>query len=88
MDRDTPHQYEQLPLLPAQFHFRDSHGIEVIFLAGKDVDLDGGRLPEHTSRFWLYPGADRAAHHRIAALLSVKWSFTWRAPLPACQDVA
>lgn len=88
LDRDAPPQYEQLPPLPAQFHFRDSHGTEVIFLAGKDTDLDGGQLPEHASRFWLYPGAATAAHHRIATLLSVRWSFAWRASVRACQDVA
>ena len=88
MGHDASPLYEQLPTLPAQFHFSDSVGTEVIFLAGKDTDLDGGQLPEHASRFWLYLGADRAAHHRIAALLSVRWSFTWQASVRTCQDVA
>src|SRR6266487_1953476 len=59
MEIDHPPEYEQVPCLPAQFHFQDTHGNEVIFLAGRDTDLDGVGFPEHASRFWLYPGADR-----------------------------
>jgi hypothetical protein len=62
MDIDVSPEYEQVPSLPAQFHFLDEHGTEAIFLAGPDADLDGVRLPEHASRFWLYPGADAAAY--------------------------
>src|SRR6266700_3711930 len=50
--------YAQMSPLPAQYHYRDKYGTEVIYLAGHDADLDGVRLPEHASRFWLYPGAD------------------------------
>jgi hypothetical protein len=88
MDIDVSPQYEQIPPLPAQFHFQDKHGNEVIFLAGRDTNLDGVQMPEHASRFWLYPGADRAAYHRVAHLLSARWSFAWRSSLHACQDVA
>jgi hypothetical protein len=88
MDIDAPPQYEQLPPLPAQFHFQDSHGDEVIFLAGRDADMDGMYLPEHASRFWLYPGADRAASRRVADVLATRWSLAWRSALPIHQDVA
>ena len=88
MEIDHPPEYEQVPCLPAQFHFQDTHGNEVIFLAGRDTNLDGVQLPEHASRFWLYPGADRAAYHRVATLLSVRLSFAWRSSLHACQNVA
>jgi len=88
MDTDAPPRYEQLPPLPSQFHFQDTHGNEVIFLAGRDVDLDGVGFPEHASRFWLYPGADRAVYGRVAHVLAVRWSLTWRSLSKARQDVA
>jgi signal recognition particle subunit SEC65 len=88
MDIDHPPEYEQVPCLPAQFHFQDEHGNEVIFLAGRDVDLDGVGFPEHASRFWLYPGADRAVYGRVANVLAVRWSLTWRSLSKARQDVA
>jgi hypothetical protein len=88
MDVDTSPEYEQVPPLPAQFHFQDKHGNEVIFLAGRDADLDGVGLPEHFSRFWLYAGADAAAYRRVAHVLAVKWSLSWQPAMQARQDVA
>jgi hypothetical protein len=88
LDTDVPPMYEQLPPLPAQFHFQDTHGNEVIFLAGRDVDLDGGLLPEHASRFWIYLGADAAAYRRIARMLAVRWSLAWQPSTQVRQDVA
>jgi len=88
MEIDHPPEYEQVPCLPAQFHFQDTHGNEVIFLAGRDTDLDGVGFPEHASRFWLYPGADRAVYGRVAHVLAVRWSLTWRSLSKACQEVA
>ena len=88
MDIDASPKYEHIPPLPAQFHFQDKLGNEVIFLAGRDTNLDGVQLPEHASRFWLYPGADRAAYHRVATLLSVRLSFAWRSSLHTYQNVA
>ncbi len=88
LDVDASPEYEQVPPLPAQFHFQDKHGTEAIFLAGPDADLDGIPLPEHASRFWLYPGADAAAYRRVAHVLAVKWSLTWQAESPARQHVA
>jgi hypothetical protein len=80
--------YEHLPSLPAQFHFRDRYGTEVIFLAGRDVELDGVRFPAHTSRFWMYPGADTSAFRRIAHALALRWSFRWQPAMQVRQDVA
>ena len=77
LDTDVPPMYEQLPPLPAQFHFQDTHGNEVIFLAGRDVDLDGGLLPEHA-----------AAYRRIARMLAVRWSLAWQPSTQVRQDVA
>jgi hypothetical protein len=77
-----------VPPLPAQYHYRDRRGSEVIFLAGSDADPDGTQLPEHASRFWLHPGADAGAARRVVQVLAVKWSLTWRMESPARQDVA
>src|SRR5215472_18736606 len=44
--------YTRLPSLPAQYHYTDAHGTQVIYLAGKDTPLDGERLLRHSSRFW------------------------------------
>ncbi len=74
-----------VPSLPAQFHYRKGT-CEVIFLAGRDVDLDGIQLPEHASRFWLYAGTD--ALRSIANVLAVRWPLTWRRLPESCQDVA
>ncbi len=88
MDIDASPEYEHVPPLPAQFHFQDEHGTEVIFLAGRDVDLDGLQLPEHASRFWLYAGADTKFYQRTAHVLAVKWSLRWRAESQVSQEVA
>lgn len=78
MDIDSSPEYEHVPPLLAQFHFEDNHGTEAIFLAGPDADLDGIRLPEHASRFWIYPGADAAAFRRTASALAVRWLLIWQ----------
>jgi hypothetical protein len=75
LDIDVSPDYEHLPCLPAQFHFQDEQGNEVLFLAGRDVDFDGRGFPEHASRFWLYAGADRAVYQRVARALADRWSF-------------
>ena len=68
----------QTPPVPAQFHFRDAHGTEVIYLAGKDVGEEGECLPSHASRFWLYPGVDAAAAHLVAQFCATKWRLSWQ----------
>src|SRR5438876_11148261 len=85
----VPSACEGVPTLPAQYHYCDQlHGSEVIFLAGCDADLDGVQLPEHASRFWLYPGADAGAARWVAHVLAAKWSFAWRSESQARQRVA
>ena len=88
MGVDASPEYEQIPSLPAQFHFQDEHGNEVIFLAGRDVDLDGVQLPEHAARFWMYPGADTVAYQRTASALAVRWSLAWRSSIQVRQQSA
>jgi hypothetical protein len=78
----------EVPPLPAQYHYRDRRGSEVIFLAGPDADPDGAQLPEHASRFWIHPGADARATRWVAQMLAVKWILTWQPVSPARQDVA
>ena len=69
--------YKQLPDLPAQYHYQ-TQGLEVIYLAGEDIPLDGECFPGHASRFWVYPGPDGATFGRIIAALSAQWLLTWQ----------
>jgi len=76
----------QIPALPAQYHYSDGSGTEVIYLAGCDPDLDGIGLPAHASRFWLFPGAGPDAYHRAVSLLALRWRLRWR-PAEATHSV-
>ena len=78
MDAVISPEYAQLPPLPAQYHYRDRHGSEVVFLAGHDADIDDVRLPAHASRFWIYPGANVGAVWWIAHTLDMKSSLAWQ----------
>jgi hypothetical protein len=82
--------YTQLPDLPAQYHYTDVYGTQVIYLVGRDAPLDGERFPRHASRFWVYPGADAGACRRIVAVLATRWLLTWlRSPRPhVLADIA
>jgi hypothetical protein len=84
----VPSAYDGVPPLPAQYHYRDRHGSEVIFLAGRAADLDGVELPEHASRFWLYAGTDAEAARWITHVLAIQWSLNWQPLSQARQDVA
>jgi hypothetical protein len=74
-----------LPTLPAQYHYKDTCGTEVIYLAGRDTPLEGEVFPFHASRFWLSTGADAQAFQRAKSTLVLRYQFTWRAP---CEDAA
>lgn len=78
MDAVTYGQWQPVPDLPAQYHYRDEYGTEVIYLAGRDANIDGERLPAHASRFWLSPGRDEYAYRNIASALSTTYRFGWR----------
>ena len=84
----VPSACAEVPQLPAQYHYRDQRGNEVIYLAGLDTDPDGAPLPKHASRFWLHPGADAGATQWVAQVLAVKGSFAWRMESAVRQDVA
>jgi hypothetical protein len=70
--------YQQLPDLPAQFHYRSSGGDEVLYLAGQDSPLDGERFPRHASRFWAYAGSDAQMFRHLISALSARWLLTWQ----------
>jgi hypothetical protein len=80
MDAVTYPVSSSTPSLPAQFHFSDEQGTDVIFLAGKDTPMDGERFPPHASRFWVAPGADTAAYQRVVQALASRWMLTWHRP--------
>lgn len=89
MDAFLPPAYSDLAQLPAQFHFEDSSGMSIIYLAGEDrAPEDGERLPPHKSRFWAYPGADAHIFGWITQSVAHRWSFTWLRLSQARQDVA
>ena len=81
MDEQRDHPYE-LPPLPAQYHYKDASGTEVIYLAGRDYPLneDGYSLPPHASRFWLYMGANAQAYQLAASTLALQWQLAWCDP--------
>ena len=81
------HAWSATPDLPAQFHFQDEQGTEVVFLAGRDTPTDGEHFPPHASRFWISPGADLAAPQRVEQVLANRWGLTWQGP-PARQDLS
>ena len=85
-EQDDLHTLVHLPALPAQYHYKDAHGTEVIYLAGRDTPLEDGEVfPFHASRFWLYTGADAQAFQLTMSTLALRYQFTWRVP---CEDAA
>jgi len=68
---------EHLPALPAQHHYKDAFGTEVLYLAGRDTPLEGESYPRHASRFWLYAGAHPQAFQLAQTRLSLAYQFTW-----------
>jgi hypothetical protein len=89
MDAQPSHTSPLSPL-PAQYHYKDACGTEVIYLAGRDMALDGKSLPPHASRFWLYAGADSEAFILTLSTLAGHYRLVWRdsSPQTAEQEVA
>ena len=76
-----------LPALPAQYHYKDACGTEVIYLAGRDTALEGEVLPLHASRFWLYPGANAQGFQLARSMLALSFQLSWIDPSePAIQQ--
>lgn len=66
-------------VLPAQFHYKDRHGTEIIYLAGKDHSArDEPYYPEHASRWWLYPGSSQYSYNLVLQSLSKKYNLSWK----------
>ena len=86
-----PASANQLPALPAQYHYgRSPDGMGIIYLAGRDTPMSGEHFPHHASRFWAYAGADASAFSLITGTLAGKWSFDWQrhGQFPATDEVA
>jgi hypothetical protein len=92
---ETVQEYLHLPPLPAQYHFEDDWGTQVVFLAGTDTPLladdesdeeKDGELrvdyPPHASRFWLIPGANQLSTHRVQEALAACLGFRWNVDEP------
>ena len=88
MDAIVYPTYTQLSDLPAQYHYQNDQGTEVIYLHGRDTDPDGLPFPAHASRFWVYCGRDERASRRIVQGLAQRWVCSWRRLSQRCQDVA
>ncbi len=73
-----PSPYHTIPALPAQYHYQDSCGTEVLYLAGRDFfNEDGVKLPPHCSRWWLYPGRDPEEAASVTQALTAQWFMMW-----------
>jgi hypothetical protein len=89
MDAFPSAAFFDVAALPAQYHYRDRHGTEVIYLQGPDANTDGIPLPEHASRFWAYLSRNAEVYRRITQAVATRWGFEWRLPLSQThQDVA
>lgn len=90
---EVAQEYLHLPPLPAQYHFEDDWGTQVLFLAGPDTplladDRDGdddedelpagcASYPFHASRFWLIPGGNALTTRRVQEALAAQLAFRW-----------
>lgn len=80
--------------MPAQFHYRDCHGTEAIYLAGRDTDFGGHGIPAHRSRFWVTCGRDMQAYGHVVWALAAQYGLHWRpesssqSQVPSHADVA
>jgi len=77
MDAKHP-RYKDTPPLPAQYHFKDGSGTEVIFLAGKDSDEEGRWITPHASRWWIYPGRSQYNYSMVKQELAKRWKLSWK----------
>ncbi len=97
MQAETSQEGQCLAPLPAQFHYADDVGTEVVYLAGEDrpslgdgdeLDLCALGSPEHESRFWLFAGASTFATQRTLRTLQMQYRLTWLDGIPAQVEAA
>ena len=70
--------YLNCATMPAQFHYRDRYGTEVVYLAGRDhPDGAGNKYPNHVSRWWLYSGSSQDAYSLVVQTLSAAFGIQW-----------
>jgi len=70
--------YMHISPVPAQYHYREeTHGTEVIYLAGQDASEEGESLPSHASRFWINPGASPQTTQLVAQTAAQCWQVAW-----------
>jgi hypothetical protein len=73
-----PAPFHGVPALPAQYHYQDHNGTQVIYLAGKDFfSEDGLKLPPHLSRWWMYPGQSHEEAVKVVQVLTARWLMAW-----------
>jgi hypothetical protein len=89
MEGSPAYPSDNIPALPAQYHYQDAYGTEVIYLAGRDIPPEDGLhyLP-HCSRFWVYPGARSEAYQQVIASITARWFVMWfpvREPVASAQ---
>lgn len=76
----SPKWYGKIGMhLPAQYHYRDASGTELIYLAGKDSPGGSGmRYPHHESRWWLTAGSSHYDFNLVMQELSRAYSIDWQ----------
>lgn len=72
----VPAQLGAMPL-PAQYHYEDSYGTQVLYLAGRDYAGDHSGLPRHHSRWWVYPGSNHEKYNTVIHALALRWFIIW-----------
>lgn len=70
---------QNVPDLPAQYHYKDDHNTEIIYLAGKDHSArDEPFYPQHASRWWIYAGSSQYSYNLVLQALSARYGLSWK----------
>lgn len=72
----VPAQQGAMPL-PAQYHYEDNYGTQVLYLAGRDYAGDNLAFPLHRSRWWVYPGSSQEICSNVVRCLALRWFLLW-----------
>ena len=95
MNADDQQAYMQLKPLPAQIHYEGPGGMNIVYLAGEDIDIDDEHVfPKHASRFWLYCAGEPEQTFQytldtLANAFSLSWELlTIATTVPHIQDAA
>lgn len=66
-----------VPNLPAQYHYEDRYGTQIVYLAGQDHEVDGIQLPPHASRWWLTEGSNHLVYIMVQDACTQRWFLLW-----------